>query len=360
MCPEIQTKVRIMSNEIQAIISGALPVVELSPAARKFISASIRPNTARAYRAQLKKWHDWVKENNLAPFPANPEIVANYLAHLAENGGRDGMGAKVSTLRTAIAALKFGHDVQNMRFESTAPEITKVLRGIRNERPQLQRQAEPIRGIEALQLIQTAGPLNADKRDAAVIALGYIFALRRSEIVGLDNRRLGDGLGFINITGATIELTLARSKTSADLAEVVTVPRAQNADAVTAIEQWIEAAGIQDGEPLIRRVNKADNIGARLSEQSVNAIVKRRIVEYHMQNGASRELAEQEAERISGHSLRVGFATTAAESGADIRAIASVTRHKSLEMPRRYAQRADQIKTSPHNMPGVGLSQVSL
>lgn len=67
------------------------------------------------------------------------------------------------------------------------------------------------------------------------------------------------------------------------------------------------------------------------------------------------ETAKAEARKFSGHSLRVGFATTAAEQGADLSAIASVTRHKSLGMPQRYAQRADQMKTSPHNLPGVGL-----
>jgi hypothetical protein len=52
----------------------------------------------------------------------------------------------------------------------------------------------------------------------------------------------------------------------------------------------------------------------------------------------------------------VGFAVSAAEAGADLRAIASVTRHRSLVMPARYAQKAEQIRTSPHNLKGVGLS----
>ena len=53
-----------------------------------------------------------------------------------------------------------------------------------------------------------------------------------------------------------------------------------------------------------------------------------------------------------GTSLRVGFAVTAAEAGADIRSIASVTRHRSLAMPARYAEKADQIRTSPHKVAG--------
>ena len=58
----------------------------------------------------------------------------------------------------------------------------------------------------------------------------------------------------------------------------------------------------------------------------------------------------------SGHSLRVGFAVSAAEAGVDLRSIATVTRHASMEMPRRYAERADQLRTSPYKVAGVGLS----
>jgi site-specific recombinase XerD len=64
-----------------------------------------------------------------------------------------------------------------------------------------------------------------------------------------------------------------------------------------------------------------------------------------------------EGQRFSGHSLRIGFSVAAAEAGADIRAIASVTRHKSMAMPARYAQKAEQMRTSPHRLKGVGLSR---
>ena len=77
----------------------------------------------------------------------------------------------------------------------------------------------------------------------------------------------------------------------------------------------------------------------------------------HVRQGVPLATAQAEADKFSGHSLRVGFATTAAESGADLRVISSVTRHKTMEMPRRYAQRADQLKTSPHNLASVGLER---
>lgn len=41
---------------------------------------------------------------------------------------------------------------------------------------------------------------------------------------------------------------------------------------------------------------------------------------------------------ISGHSLRAGFATTAAASGASERAIAAQTGHRSMNVLRRYVR----------------------
>jgi hypothetical protein len=173
--------------------------------------------------------------------------------------------------------------------------------------------------------------------------------------VTLDLEKQGTGEGVLRITAKSIEVTFAKSKTSSGKPQTVAVPRAHNSEAVKAIEAWLELADIQAGEPVLRRIYRGDSIGGRLHSQSVAKIVKERISAQHERLGVSSSKAEEDAARYSGHSLRVGFAATAAEAGADIRAIASVTRHRSLAMPARYAEKADQIRTSPHNLQGVGL-----
>jgi site-specific recombinase XerD len=138
-----------------------------------------------------------------------------------------------------------------------------------------------------------------------------------------------------------IELTLVRSKTASKGGEPerVTIPRAGNQAAVAIIKRYIEGAGIKQGTALFRRIWKSGGVGPRLSAQSVNLIAKRIV-----------------GHEYSGHSLRVGFAVSAAEAGVDLRSIATVTRHTSMEMPKRYAERADQLRTSPYKVAGVGLS----
>ncbi len=51
----------------------------------------------------------------------------------------------------------------------------------------------------------------------------------------------------------------------------------------------------------------------------------------------------------SGHSLRSGFATVAAESGAEERNIMLMTGHKSTQMIRRYIKETNLFKNNPLN-----------
>ena len=110
----------------------------LSDQAREFIGQSARPNTRRAYVAQLKQWLAWCADAGLPPFPAEPTRVANYLSERAVKG------QSVSTLRTVVAAIKAGHDAQGLSFDSKAPAILRTLRGIHNANPKLAKQTEPI------------------------------------------------------------------------------------------------------------------------------------------------------------------------------------------------------------------------
>ena len=57
-------------------------------------------------------------------------------------------------------------------------------------------------------------------------------------------------------------------------------------------------------------------------------------------------LAGLDSNRYSGHSLRSGFATSAAESGAEERSIMAMTGHKSTEMVRRYIKEANLFKNN--------------
>lgn len=325
---------------------------ELSQAARLFAANSLRGGTRRVYASQLRQWIAWARAHAVADFPADPIHVANFIAE------RAAQGIGIPTLQCSVAAIGFAHHGKGLSFDSQVPIIGMTLRGISNAAPRLPRQVEPLRADDVRTIIGMLCGSPIDRRDAALLAVGYAFALRRSELVSLDLMRQGSGTGVLKVAAQAIEIALASSKTSAGKPEWVLVPRDRNEVVVRAIEEWLRVANVSAGEPIFRSVSKGGIVAKRrLDAQSVAFIVKRRVSAFYQRPpyNLSKPFADAEAARYGGHSLRVGLVVSAAESGADLRSIATITRHRSLDMPARYAQRADQLRTSPHNHDCVSL-----
>ena len=104
------------------------------------------------------------------------------------------------------------------------------------------------------------------------------------------------------------------------------------------LKNWIEVSNINSG-PLFRRFTKGSKLSDnRLSDQTVALLIKKYL-----------KLAGIDNKNYSGHSLRSGFATAAAESGAEERSIMAMTGHKSTEMVRRYIKEANLFKNNALN-----------
>ena len=90
---------------------------------------------------------------------------------------------------------------------------------------------------------------------------------------------------------------------------------------------------------LFRRFTKGLKLSEnRLSDQTVALLIKEYL-----------NLAGIDSTNFSGHSLRSGFATSAAESGVEERSIMAMTGHKSTEMVRRYIKDANLFKNNALN-----------
>ena len=107
---------------------------------------------------------------------------------------------------------------------------------------------------------------------------------------------------------------------------------------VTNLKQWLEISRINSG-PIFRRFSKGSYLtDKRLTDQSVVLLMKEYL-----------NLAGIENENFAGHSLRSGFATVAADSGADERSIMAMTGHKTTQMVRRYIREANIFKNNALN-----------
>ena len=104
------------------------------------------------------------------------------------------------------------------------------------------------------------------------------------------------------------------------------------------MQKWIRISNINSGS-LFRRFSKGSKLSEnRLTDQTVALLIKKYL-----------QLVGIDNKNYSGHSLRSGFATSAAESGAEERSIMAMTGHKSREMVRRYIKEANLFKNNALN-----------
>jgi len=283
----------------------------LSPAVCALLAASISESTRRAYRGDLQDFLNWG-----GSIPCTPERLAEYISGKAE------LNSPVTISRRIVGVAR-AHTSQGLADPSKTDLVRTVLRGLRKTHGRPQRQAAPVLRDDLLQMLAKADGVKG-ARDRALILLGFAAALRRSELVGLD-------FGDLEFKAEGLVVHLTRSKTDQEgNGRKIAVPYGRTSLCpVFAVRDWLALAAVCTG-PVFRSVNKAGRVSdARLSDQSVALIVKR----YARQMG-------HVASAYSGHSLRSGLVTSAAQSGVSLPKIQEQTGHRSVAMLMRYVRDA--------------------
>jgi len=306
-------------SDVIAILDG----VPLSEEEAGYVEAARAANTMRGYRSDWREFTTWCTQHDVEPMPAAPATVTGYLSDLAR------AGAKVGTMSRRLSAIKFTHQLQNLPDPTRNARVVAVWEGIRRTHGAPPDQAAPLMPPELFDVLdacpttktwRTPGRLGevdlAGARDRAMLLVGFVAALRRSELATLDVDQVAEHPNGL-------VLTLPRSKTNptGEHVELVVLPRAANPARcpVTALTYWLQLAGITEG-PLFRAVGKSNKPGDRgLHPESINTLVQHAVTRAGMDAGP-----------YSAHSLRAGFVTYAHLRGASDRAIAHQTRHRSL------------------------------
>jgi integrase len=295
----------------------------LREAAQGLVRASKAASTLRAYRSDWRHFSNWCSKHELEALPALPETVALYLAAMA------GAGAEAVTIQRRLSSISQAHQATSHLPSPTSDSLVRqVMRGIRRTLGVApKRQKTPLTAAELRRLVETApGGTLAGKRDRALLLIGHLGAFRRSELVALD-------LEDVEEVGDGLRLLVRRSKTDQEGEGLEKGIRSRHDRATCpalALRTWLEGAGIISG-PLFRGVNRHDQVQpGRLSDRGVALVVKR---------ACGR--AGLDPDRYAGHSLRAGFATSAAEGGAPERAIMRQGGWTSQAMVRRYIRMSD-------------------
>ncbi len=301
----------------------------------KNLKNSKADNTLRAYKADFKDFSAFCAKNGFSSIPTEPKILALYLTHLSAT-------SKFSTLKRRIASISVIHKLKGHYLDTKHPIIMENLHGIKRVKGTNQKAKKPILINNLKQIIHVIDrylsnnesgdvdciiPENSKNirnkiRDKAIILVGFAGGFRRSEIVNIDY----DDVEFVS---EGVKIFIKRSKTDQSGEGMIkAIPYFDNKTfcPVLALKNWIEHSEIKSGRLF------------DISDKSISLIIKKYA-----------SLAGLDPNKYGGHSLRSGFATSAAESGAEERNIMAMTGHKTTQMVRRYIQEANLFKNNALN-----------
>jgi site-specific recombinase XerD len=286
-------------------------------------------NTIRAYRSDFKDFGIFCAQNGFKSLPSEPKIVSLYLTYLSTKD------IKMSTLKRRLVSIGVIHKLKGYYLDTKHPSIIENIMGIKRRKGSFQNGKKPILINDLKLLINVIDEQNREEikklRDRSIILIGFSGGFRRNEIVSLDY----DDLNFVS---EGLKINIKRSKTD-QFGEGSTkaLPYFNNSQycPVVSLKNWIEISKIKSGS-LFRRFSKGSKLlDKRLTDQTVALLIKEYL-----------KIAGIDNKNYSGHSLRSGFATSAAESGVEERSIMAMTGHKSAEMVRRYIKEADLFKNN--------------
>ena len=296
------------------------------------LKSSKANNTIRAYKSDFHDFELFCIQNGFKSLPSEPKIISLYLTSLSAKD------VKMSTLKRRLVSIGVIHKLKGHYLDTKHPLIIENIMGIKRRKGSAQNGKKPLLINNLKALIKAINRSNSNPiikfRDRTIVLIGFSGGFRRNEIVSLNY----DDIEFVS---EGMKINLRRSKTD-QYGEgfLKGVPYFDNPVycPVISMQNWLKISEIDSGS-LFRRFSKGAKLTEmRLTDQTVALIIKKYL-----------QLAGIDSKNYSGHSLRSGFATSAAEAGAEERSIMAMTGHKSTEMVRRYIKEANVFKNNALN-----------
>lgn len=287
----------------------AQSIAQLPREVARYLQSSSADATRRAYLGDVGDFLRWGGR-----VPCTSMTLAQYIAARAQVH-------RPSTVARRVVGIGRTHVACGFPDPSKDELVRAVLRGVRRAHGSAQRRAAPLLVEDLCRVLERLPDDLRGRRNRALLLLGFAGGLRRSELVQVDAEDL-------TFSAGGMQVHLRSSKTDQErVGRVIAIPIGRSAHCpVAAMRAWLEAAGIRAG-PVFRGIGKEGVRCRRLSDQSVSLIVKHQMA-----------LLGQSAAAYSGHSLRAGFVTSAAQAGIGLLMIQQQTGHRSVAMLTRYVR----------------------
>ena len=287
-----------------------------SDAIKRYVKAGLSAHTLKGYADDLAHFYAWGGR-----IPATSFEIAHYLSDNVSE-------LAVATLERRLAAIAKAHRSAGLASPTQDEMVTATMRGIRRVHGTAQRQAKALLRDDLFVVLDAFGDRLKDVRDRALLLIGFAGGFRRSELVGLNVKDIEQARQGIIVT-------IRRSKTDqTGEGRRIAIPFGRTRHCpVLALEKWSEQSGIGEG-PIFRPITRHERVcPTRLSGEAVSVILKERMANIGI-----------DPTEYSGHSLRSGFATSAAQAGASSWKIRAQTGHASDAMLSRYIREGELFR----------------
>lgn len=299
------------------------------------IEAGTAKSTRRAYARDVLYFWAWAQ---LAlqldvHYPVSEEVVIRFvLDHIGnmsptlekqliiEGSKRYPGPLKIPTLRRYLASLSIAHQEAGVETPTQAPKVKILLRRAKraqaDNRPNKKAAiTKPI--LEAM--LATCDDSLPGVRDRALLLVGFTTSGRRRDEIA--NLRFDD----LHKVDEGYILHVRRSKTD-QTGKGFNVPII--GIAAQALNAWLVQSGLRSGI-LFRGIRNTGKLNNGISGSAINRLIKRRVA-----------MAGFEPKLFGAHSLRSGFITEAARSGANLGDAMALSGHRCAEVASGYYREA--------------------
>lgn len=315
---EVAQLARLASNEL--ITTGAEGLTLATIAAAVKVEHE-RTNTTRAYRADWQAWLAFCADARAHGTPVSPIVPDSdallVFAKWLATGAQLSDGSLIrphapESIRRRITGVLAGWRENEVSYHRGISQAARKWIGghqaalIEANKPTGRGQAAVLEIDDAKRIAATTpGPTQrqiAALRDLALVFVGFAIGARASELAFLDVTDIAPGERGIYVH-------VRKSKTKPRRPAVI-YGQYESTCPVVAWRRWQQTSGITDG-PAFRHVDRHGKVRGRLSPAACSDIVTR------AGQRAGLDL------RLTGHSLRAGFATAATRAKKDPHDIAA-------------------------------------
>lgn len=308
--------------------------------AADIVGFSLSENTRRSYDWAWGEWRKLCEANEVEPLSATPQEVAALLVQIAEtprpNVRSEDKKISMSSLEMFVSAVNRKFFEEGIPSPANSSPVKGVMQGLRRMKGGKKRQAMALCDDHIKLMLDTidmnSGAAGQRRmicyRDASLISMGFSGAMRISEISAL---RVED-IAVLEVSPKRCVVTIPKSKTDqTGVGQSIPLLDGRHIKPITRLEKWLEVSGITSGY-IYRQVANGCSENQHIHPANASRMLKKWA-----------RICGMPSEEISGHSLRAGFVTSAAQARAPLHKIMDITRHKHTGTLMQYIRDAEMF-----------------